>query len=324
HRDLKPANVFLTRDEEGQLLVKLLDFGIARAIHAHRLSSAFSTAKGLVFGTPSYMSPEQARASAKLDQRCDLWALATIAYEAIAGELPIAGSDTDELLKNLCAGRIIPLRERTTQGPPALDAFFRRAFSDAIGARYQTATALAQAFEAAAAPRVDDEALDVPPPSESSAPSNVEVEIDVAALQRRGRARLALVAAGALLVLFAAVGAAWRVLAGPSVAPAASTVRTAAVAASVPGTPGIPSIPSIPSVTLTEPSVPVSALPQAPARPPPAGRGPHDPSPTPPPSPSAPGTVAGPLVAPAPAPPPPPAPAPAPTASKKVDRSEVF
>src|ERR1700734_1932999 len=63
HRDLKPANLFLTRDEEGKLLVKLLDFGIARAIHAHRAPSAFATARGLVFGTPSYMSPEQAIAS---------------------------------------------------------------------------------------------------------------------------------------------------------------------------------------------------------------------------------------------------------------------
>jgi len=83
HRDLKPANVFLTSDEEAGLLVKLLDFGIARATHAHRVSSAFATARGLVFGTPGYMSPEQARASSQLDHRCDLWALATIAYEVL-------------------------------------------------------------------------------------------------------------------------------------------------------------------------------------------------------------------------------------------------
>ena len=88
HRDLKPANVFLSRDEEGKLLVKLLDFGIARAIHSHRAPGSFSTAKGLVFGTPSYMSPEQARASFKLDHRCDLWALATIAYEGLSGGAP--------------------------------------------------------------------------------------------------------------------------------------------------------------------------------------------------------------------------------------------
>src|ERR1700735_3053744 len=75
HRDLKPANVFLTKDEEGGLLVKLLDFGIARFIHRHKVRTAFSTADGLVFGTPCYMSPEQARGSPLLDGRCDLWSL---------------------------------------------------------------------------------------------------------------------------------------------------------------------------------------------------------------------------------------------------------
>src|SRR5579863_5139958 len=54
HRDLKPANVFLARDEEGGLLVKVLDFGIARATRTLRISAPFSTAEGLVFGTPGY------------------------------------------------------------------------------------------------------------------------------------------------------------------------------------------------------------------------------------------------------------------------------
>src|SRR5215831_859092 len=78
HRDLKPANVFLTRDEDGGLLVKLLDFGIARAMQRLRTAPVFATASGLVFGTPGYMSPEQC-AALTIDVRCDLWALATIA-----------------------------------------------------------------------------------------------------------------------------------------------------------------------------------------------------------------------------------------------------
>ena len=60
-----------------------------------------------------------ARASAKLDHRCDLWALATIAYEGLSGELPLDGEDSDELLKNLCAGRTTPLLERSPEMPPA-------------------------------------------------------------------------------------------------------------------------------------------------------------------------------------------------------------
>ena len=60
HRDLKPANIFLARNEDGEGLVKLLDFGIARATRTQRMPSPFSTGEGIVFGTPGYMSPEQA------------------------------------------------------------------------------------------------------------------------------------------------------------------------------------------------------------------------------------------------------------------------
>ncbi len=94
HRDLKPANIFLAKDEDGGLLVKLLDFGIARAtrtLHTTTLHTTpmHVTATGIVFGTPGYMSPEQAFAP-RVDYQCDLWALATVAYEALAGDLACA------------------------------------------------------------------------------------------------------------------------------------------------------------------------------------------------------------------------------------------
>jgi eukaryotic-like serine/threonine-protein kinase len=149
HRDLKPANIFLTHDEDGRVLVKLLDFGIARAVHAQRLPSTFSTGRGLVFGTPGYMSPEQARASAKLDHRCDLWALATVAYEALTGELPVPGADTEELLMNLCAGLVVPVRERDPELPEPLTWFFERAFARRIEDRFASASDLARALEQA-------------------------------------------------------------------------------------------------------------------------------------------------------------------------------
>jgi serine/threonine protein kinase len=155
HRDLKPANIFLTQDEDGALLVKLLDFGIARTVHTHRVPSAFSTAHGLVFGTPGYMSPEQASPSTKLDHRCDLWALATIAYEALTGELPVAGAFTEELLANLCSGRIVPVHERDPTLPSALAGFFARAFAPQPVDRYASASELARAFEEAIAGSVN-------------------------------------------------------------------------------------------------------------------------------------------------------------------------
>jgi serine/threonine-protein kinase len=149
HRDLKPANVFITSDEDGWPLVKLLDFGIARTIHTHRPAPSFATADGLIFGTPGYMSPEQAR-GARADARSDLWALATVAYEALTGELPVPGATTSELLENVHAGRIVPIHERDPELAGALAPFFERAFALNVEDRYPSASAFASAFERAA------------------------------------------------------------------------------------------------------------------------------------------------------------------------------
>jgi serine/threonine-protein kinase len=152
HRDLKPANVFLARDDDGALRVTLLDFGIACATHVSQAARAFVTAPGLLFGTPGYMSPEQARAPSAIDHRCDLWALATIAYEALTGELPIPGDHPVQLMQNLHARRIVPVHERAPGLPSALAAFFDKAFATNIDHRFSSATELAAAFERAVSP----------------------------------------------------------------------------------------------------------------------------------------------------------------------------
>jgi serine/threonine protein kinase len=146
HRDLKPGNIFLAEDEDDKRLVKLLDFGIARALRVHRV---FSTAPGVLYGTPGYLSPEQLWASSRVDHRCDLWALATVAYEALTGELPLPGSHSGELLRSLAAGRIIPIHERAPDLPRPLGAFFARAFAANIADRYPDAEGLAHAFKCA-------------------------------------------------------------------------------------------------------------------------------------------------------------------------------
>ncbi len=148
HRDLKPANIFLAKDEDGRLLVKLLDFGIARATRTLNTGSIRVTAHGIVFGTPGYMSPEQAFAP-QVDYRCDLWALATVAYEALAGELPVPGARCEELLANLHDGRIVPVHARNADLPRGLAAFFDRAFAASVEWRFADASELARAFEQA-------------------------------------------------------------------------------------------------------------------------------------------------------------------------------
>jgi serine/threonine protein kinase/tetratricopeptide (TPR) repeat protein len=86
HRDIKPSNLFLARGADGREQVKLLDFGIARL-----MGKASLTAEGQQWGTPEYMSPEQARGNSDLDHRADIYALGATLFALIAGRPPFTG-----------------------------------------------------------------------------------------------------------------------------------------------------------------------------------------------------------------------------------------
>ena len=212
HRDLKPANVFLARDEDGRLLVKVLDFGIARATRTLSTVPIRATASGVVFGTPGYMSPEQAFAP-KVDCRCDLWALATIAYEALTGELPVPGTHCDELLANLHDGRLVPVHARDAALPPGLAAFFNRAFAASVEWRFADASELARAFERAINPSCAHEAGPIAPVP--TVRLRTEPMAKAPALRRRGWTRprrtwSQLALAGAAIAIAALVATSWR------------------------------------------------------------------------------------------------------------------
>jgi serine/threonine-protein kinase len=113
HRDLKPDNIFLAYQQGEPPVVKIIDFGISKFTQGE--VDKWRTKTGSVMGTPAYMSPEQARGSAGLDHRTDLYSMGTILFEMLTGALPFAGNNFAEYLsamliedprapQSLCAG----------------------------------------------------------------------------------------------------------------------------------------------------------------------------------------------------------------------------
>ncbi|MCA9625213.1 MAG: serine/threonine protein kinase, partial [Myxococcales bacterium] len=155
HRDLKPENIFLTVDEDGHLLVKILDFGLAKFYDPVETKGASGrharlTREGAVFGTPAYMSPEQVRGQAAADTRADLWALACITYECFTGAT--VWSTEDGVAMTFAQIATAPLPDPRRYRPdlsPRFTEWFERALSRDIEVRFQTVAAFADGLAAA-------------------------------------------------------------------------------------------------------------------------------------------------------------------------------
>ncbi len=150
HRDLKPSNIFMVRgdDDDGGEIVKVLDFGVAKAPRISVVGDATKT--GTIVGSPRYMSPEQARASGAVDHRSDLWSLAVIAYRALTGRVPFPGDDLAAVVLSICTECPPPPSQIVPELGAGFDEFFARALERDPAQRFQTARALATAFAAAA------------------------------------------------------------------------------------------------------------------------------------------------------------------------------
>jgi eukaryotic-like serine/threonine-protein kinase len=155
HRDLKPENVFVCKQGGIDDFVKVLDFGLAKVTQREmRPGSIVLTQEGMVFGTPEFMSPEQAQGK-KLTPASDIYSLAVILYEALTGKLPFEARGAMEFLQMQVSAPPIPLNERVPGRtfPPAVWAVMERALAKEPEARYQTAATFGDALVAAATGR---------------------------------------------------------------------------------------------------------------------------------------------------------------------------
>ncbi|QQR91990.1 MAG: serine/threonine protein kinase [Myxococcales bacterium] len=155
HRDLKPENIFLSVDPEKGDIPKVLDFGLAKVTEQElNPGSIFLTREGAIFGTPEFMSPEQAQGRV-LDARSDIYSLSMILYEMLTGELPFYAGQATEYMRKHIHEAPIPLSKRAPERsyPPGLEMVLLRAMEKDPDERFQTAKEFSQALHACIDPR---------------------------------------------------------------------------------------------------------------------------------------------------------------------------
>ncbi len=174
HRDIKPQNIFLCDAGDGDLFVKLLDFGIAKGADVQRLDG--DTKTGSLVGSPYYMSPEQLLGSKDIDHRTDLWSVGVVAFEAMTGIKPFDAETVGGLALKI---HNEPLPKPSTLNaniPAAVDEWFGRACARDAKDRFQNAKEMADALTVAATGQVPAMAI--------SAPSSAPPSLDAMALAR--------------------------------------------------------------------------------------------------------------------------------------------
>ncbi|MFQ5550690.1 MAG: protein kinase, partial [Gemmatimonadales bacterium] len=169
HRDIKPANILLAGDD-----VVVADFGIARAVSQAERRELTET--GMVLGTPTYMSPEQIASRDAVDGRTDIYALACVLYEMLAGEPPFGGHSAQVIMARHAIDPPPPLRTVRTSVPISLENALFTAMQKSPADRYSSATHFSQVLlecgreisGAFTPPDLPEPTIDTQPSEESS------------------------------------------------------------------------------------------------------------------------------------------------------------
>src|SRR2546422_589959 len=156
HRDIKPENILISGGE-----AVVADFGIGRAITAAARDKLTGT--GIAIGTPGYMSPEQATGGARLDGRSDIYSLACVLYEMLAGDPPYVASSAQAVAARQSMDPVPRLRTVRETVPAAVEQVIGQALSKVPADRFATAAAFAEALQAAMTTAASQAAAHRPP-----------------------------------------------------------------------------------------------------------------------------------------------------------------
>jgi serine/threonine-protein kinase len=207
HRDLKPENIFITTQGGIRDFPKVLDFGLAKVTERQmRPGSMVLTQQGMVFGTPEFMSPEQAHGKT-LDARSDIYSLGIILYELLTGKLPFDAKQPIEYIQLHANATPIPLSERLREVsfPPGLEEVVMKALAKNPADRYASAAEFAAALDGVLQPREDGEglpAISLPTPAPApSMPSPFEPAAPLQSVGARRRSRASWVVLGVGIAL---------------------------------------------------------------------------------------------------------------------------
>jgi WD40 repeat protein/serine/threonine protein kinase len=225
HRDVKPSNVLVT-SHDGKPVVKVIDFGVAKAVHQHLTERTIYTQFAQMIGTPLYMSPEQAEMSGlDIDTRTDIYSLGVLLYELLTGSTPLekkrfATAAYDEIRrlireeepprpsKRLSTSDALPSVAASRRMEPArlsrmmrgeLDWIVMKALEKDRTRRYETASGLAQDIERYLA----DEPVEACPPSAS---------YKLRKFARRYRTPLRVASAFLILLILGVIASIWQAI----------------------------------------------------------------------------------------------------------------
>ncbi len=151
HRDLKPSNLWLSQRSDGSPHVKVLDFGISK-LTSHVPGDPKLTETQSVFGSPTYMSPEQIRSAKKVDHRTDVWALGVVLHELLSNKLPFDDDTVSGVLAAISADPPVPLRQIRPDAPPGLEAAILSCLQKDVNRRCQSLADFALALAPFASP----------------------------------------------------------------------------------------------------------------------------------------------------------------------------